>query len=86
METVTTVPANYVWLALTCNFWGKGPTREAAMAKCREAGGSTALSKYGFVTYRVHPNAYVEGINGDIVSPIGQKPVRVEDKRKQKPK
>lgn len=72
--------SNYEVLALTANFWAKGPDKNRALNQLRFEAGSGRVKKFGYVLYRVHPDTEVDGIHGDLLSPIGHPPIKIEDK------
>lgn len=78
--------SNYVYLAMTANFWGSGKTEKEALRNCREAGGSSMIEKYGYATYRVHPDFDIEGSDGRVMTPIGHPAIKVTDAIKRKAK
>ncbi len=76
---------NYVYLAMTANFWASSKTsEEAAVRSLRAQAGSSQVTKYGWVTYHIHPDFEVCGINGDVMTPIGHKAIKLTDKIKRK--
>ena len=77
--------SNYVYLAMTANGWGWSKKSEAdAIKACREYMGSSHVAKYGWVTYRVHPDFEICQVHGTIYTPIGHKPIKLSDKLKRK--
>jgi hypothetical protein len=78
------LPKEWVYLAMTANFWGWSTSPESAVRKMKEVGGTDRVKDYGFVVYHVHPDFEINGVNGDIMTPRGVKPVLVQDKRKRK--
>lgn len=73
--------SNYVWLAMTANGWGSSKTSEAdAVRACREHNGSSHVQKYGYATYRVHPDFEINQIDGTIYTPKGHPAIKVTDK------
>ncbi len=76
---------NYVYLAMTANFWAWSKASEDAAVKAlRGHAGSKQVTKYGWVTYHIHPDFEVCGINGDVMTPIGHKAIKLTDKIKRK--
>jgi hypothetical protein len=55
---------DFIFLALTANFWGKGPTASSALTQVEKAGGKVTLQKCGYVMYKVHPETEVTGMGG----------------------
>jgi hypothetical protein len=76
---------NYVYLAMTANGWGQSPKSEAdAIKACREYMGSSHVAKYGYVTFRVHPDFSICQVHGNIFTPTDHPVIKLTDKIKRK--
>lgn len=72
--------SNYVWLCMTANGWGWSEKSEReAITACRDYMGREHVRKYGYVTYRVHPDFEINQVHGDIYTPKGHPIIRVND-------
>jgi hypothetical protein len=84
MTTDVATPTTYVFLALTPHFWGKAPTEQRALAALYEAAGHSWVKKYGYVIFSVHPKTEIDPVDGSLLYPKGEKPVKLIDKQKKK--
>lgn len=77
--------SNYVWLAMTANGWGSSKTSEAdAVRACRSHMGTSHVAKFGYVTYRVHPDFEIDQVDGTVRTPHGNPAIKITDKIKRK--
>jgi hypothetical protein len=84
MTTDVAVATDYVYLALAPHFWGKAPTSERAIAMLERVAGRSWVKQYGYVIYSVHPKTDVDPVDGTLIYPKGETPVKVIDKLKKK--
>jgi hypothetical protein len=83
-STTKDVPQGYVYLAYTANFWGMANSQKDALRNVRGAGGSSSLSRYGYIIYKVHPETEVNEMDGGFRHPVGQPPIKIADCLKRK--
>jgi len=73
--------SNYVYLCMTANGWGSSKSSEAAAIEaCRSHMGRAHVKKYGYLTYRAHPDFEIDEVNGTIYTPKDHPVIRLADK------
>lgn len=74
---------NYVYLCMTAHGWGSSKVSEAdAIKACREYNGSSHVKRYGYVTYRVHPDFSINQVDGTIYTPQGHPTIKLTERVK----
>jgi hypothetical protein len=74
--------SNYIYLAMTSHYYGYNKNRATAIRYMREIAGKERVTTYGYKLYKVHPDFEVDGVWGDIITPIGHPPILVADRTK----
>lgn len=70
------------FLIMTANGWSMGPDRDEALKRLRGVWGAAYLQRHGYVVYRTHKRTEICEVTGNIMTPRGYKPERIEDHRR----